>query len=133
MVGGNLQAAAGMARASALSPSPDWYRKVGGPGEGQHCPPWLVDSAGSSGRSWVRGLGSPLKVIYMARNPKDVLVSFYHFHKLANFLPDPNSFEDFVDEFLEGKGRSWGPQWVWEPPFSCRWLMGQWIYQLSHR
>nr|XP_023419536.1 sulfotransferase family cytosolic 2B member 1-like isoform X2 [Cavia porcellus]XP_023419538.1 sulfotransferase family cytosolic 2B member 1-like isoform X2 [Cavia porcellus] len=49
-------------------------------------------------------LRSKARVIYMARNPKDVLVSFYHFHKLANFLPDPNSFEDFVDEFLEGKG-----------------------------
>lgn len=47
---------------------------------------------------------SKAKVVYMARNPKDTLVSFYHFHRLANFLPDPSSFEDFVDEFLEGTG-----------------------------
>nr|XP_048293464.1 sulfotransferase 2A1-like isoform X2 [Myodes glareolus] len=47
---------------------------------------------------------SKAKVVYMARNPKDTLVSFYHFHRLASFLPDPSSFEDFVDEFLEGTG-----------------------------
>ncbi|XP_057609882.1 sulfotransferase 2A1-like [Chionomys nivalis] len=47
---------------------------------------------------------SKAKVVYMARNPKDTLVSFYHFHRIASFLPDPSSFEDFVDEFLEGTG-----------------------------
>ncbi|XP_072492467.1 sulfotransferase 2B1-like isoform X2 [Notamacropus eugenii] len=43
------------------------------------------------------------RVVYLARNPKDVLVSYYHFHKLAKFLPDFSSFEDFFDQFLEGK------------------------------
>ncbi|CAO2609581.1 Sulfotransferase 2B1 [Lemmus lemmus] len=47
---------------------------------------------------------SKAKVVYMARNPKDTLVSFYHFHQIAGFLPDPGSFEDFVNEFLEGTG-----------------------------
>ncbi|XP_044515429.1 sulfotransferase 1C3-like [Gracilinanus agilis] len=46
---------------------------------------------------------SKVRVIYMARNPKDVLVSFYHFHTLAKFLPDFSSFDDFFDQFLEGK------------------------------
>ncbi|XP_062327270.1 sulfotransferase family 5A, member 1 [Osmerus eperlanus] len=46
--------------------------------------------------------GSKAKVIYVSRNPKDVAVSFYHFHKMANFLPQPGSFKDFLDRFLEG-------------------------------
>ncbi|KAL6082911.1 hypothetical protein STEG23_002605 [Scotinomys teguina] len=44
------------------------------------------------------------QVVYMARNPKDALVSYYYFHRIASFLPNPSSFEDFVDEFLEGTG-----------------------------
>ncbi|XP_078527508.1 sulfotransferase 2A1-like [Lissotriton helveticus] len=45
---------------------------------------------------------SKAKVIYVTRNPKDVAVSFYHFHKMAKFLPDPGSFEEFLKKFLEG-------------------------------
>ncbi|NXY20217.1 ST2B1 Sulfotransferase, partial [Atrichornis clamosus] len=45
---------------------------------------------------------SKAKVIYVARNPKDVAVSFYHFHHLAKFLPDPASFDAFLTQFLEG-------------------------------
>lgn len=42
------------------------------------------------------------QVIYVSRNPKDVAVSFYHFHKMANFFPDPGSFSEFLNQFLEG-------------------------------
>ncbi|NXI34066.1 ST2B1 Sulfotransferase, partial [Galbula dea] len=45
---------------------------------------------------------SKAKVIYVARNPKDVAVSFYHFHRFAKFLPDPGSFDTFLTQFLEG-------------------------------
>lgn len=47
--------------------------------------------------------GSKAKVIYVSRNPKDVAVSFYHFHKIANFLPDSGSFPEFLNKFLESK------------------------------
>ncbi|XP_061226336.1 sulfotransferase 1A1-like isoform X2 [Neopsephotus bourkii] len=50
---------------------------------------------------------SKAKVIYVARNPKDVAVSFYHFHRLAKFLPDPGSFDSFLTQFLEGTGPAW--------------------------
>ncbi|KAG7468574.1 hypothetical protein MATL_G00144370 [Megalops atlanticus] len=46
--------------------------------------------------------GSKAKVIYVARNPKDVAVSYYHFHKMANFLPEPGSFKEFLSKFLSG-------------------------------
>uniref|UniRef100_A0A8C1LYI8 Sulfotransferase n=2 Tax=Cyprinus carpio TaxID=7962 RepID=A0A8C1LYI8_CYPCA len=46
---------------------------------------------------------SKAKVIYVARNPKDVLVSSFHFHQMASFLEDPGTFEEFVDKFLSGK------------------------------
>lgn len=44
------------------------------------------------------------QVIYVSRNPKDVVVSFYHFHKMANFLPEPHSFPEFLVRFLEETG-----------------------------
>ncbi|XP_078400578.1 sulfotransferase family 5A, member 1 isoform X1 [Cetorhinus maximus] len=46
---------------------------------------------------------SNTKVIYVARNPMDIIVSFYHFHKMANFLPDPGTFGEFLEKFLLGK------------------------------
>ncbi|XP_028812688.1 sulfotransferase family 5A, member 1 [Denticeps clupeoides] len=45
---------------------------------------------------------SKAKVIYVFRNPKDVAVSYYYFHKMAKFLPEPGLFDDFLDKFLEG-------------------------------
>lgn len=49
------------------------------------------------------------KVIYVARNPKDVLVSYYHFHKFTTVLETPKDFNDFFDKFMEGKvyGNCW--------------------------
>ncbi|XP_076004594.1 amine sulfotransferase-like isoform X2 [Genypterus blacodes] len=49
------------------------------------------------------------KVIYVARNPKDALVSYYHFHKVANMLETPKDFDDFFEKFLRGDvyGGSW--------------------------
>ncbi|NXT56525.1 ST2B1 Sulfotransferase, partial [Pluvianellus socialis] len=56
---------------------------------------------------------SKAKVIYVARNPKDVVVSFYHFHRLAKFLPDPGSFDTFLTQFLEGTGKDRGSLGCW--------------------
>ncbi|CAN9514146.1 unnamed protein product [Ophioblennius macclurei] len=42
------------------------------------------------------------KVIYVARNPKDVLVSYFHFHKVANMLETPRSFDEFFEKFMRG-------------------------------
>uniref|UniRef100_A0A670IBQ2 Sulfotransferase n=1 Tax=Podarcis muralis TaxID=64176 RepID=A0A670IBQ2_PODMU len=43
------------------------------------------------------------KVVYVARNPKDVLVSYYHFSKIAVRLEDVEDFGIFMERFLAGK------------------------------
>ncbi|XP_006031945.1 sulfotransferase 1C1-like isoform X2 [Alligator sinensis] len=43
------------------------------------------------------------KVIYVARNAKDNLVSYYHFHKMNKMMPEPGTWEEFVEKFMDGK------------------------------
>ncbi|XP_068193841.1 amine sulfotransferase-like [Antennarius striatus] len=49
------------------------------------------------------------KVIYVMRNPKDNIVSYYHFSQDCHFLKTPESFKDFFEEYLKGNmlGSSW--------------------------
>nr|DBA19074.1 TPA: hypothetical protein GDO54_014950 [Pyxicephalus adspersus] len=47
------------------------------------------------------------KIVYVARNPKDCMVSYYHFHKMDQTMPDPGPWEHFFLSFLSGKV-SWG-------------------------
>ncbi|XP_040181588.1 sulfotransferase 2B1-like isoform X1 [Rana temporaria] len=46
---------------------------------------------------------SKAKVIYTARNPKDVLVSLYHYAHMSFVIKKPNSFDEFMEDFLEGR------------------------------
>ena len=45
------------------------------------------------------------KVIYVARNPKDVAVSMYHFCLYVNDLPNYSSWDEFFEEFVAGRGK----------------------------
>lgn len=42
------------------------------------------------------------KIIYVARNPKDVAVSCYYLHKMHPFLRFNGNFEAFVEYFMNG-------------------------------
>ncbi|XP_038173859.1 sulfotransferase family cytosolic 1B member 1 [Arvicola amphibius] len=42
------------------------------------------------------------KMIYMARNAKDVTVSYYHFDLMNNLHPTPCTWEEYVLKFLDG-------------------------------
>lgn len=46
---------------------------------------------------------SKAKAVYVMRDPRDVLVSSYYFHQMAQFLEDPGTFDEFMGKFLEGK------------------------------
>ncbi|XP_042313000.1 amine sulfotransferase-like [Sceloporus undulatus] len=60
-----------------------------------HLPYDLVPKGFKNGRG---------KIIYVARNPKDVLVSYYHFSKVSVQMEDEEDFDIFMERFLSGKG-----------------------------
>ncbi|XP_068098306.1 sulfotransferase 2B1-like [Hyperolius riggenbachi] len=45
---------------------------------------------------------SKAKIIYIMRNPKDILVSLFHFSKMLHLYRDPGSFNEFFEDFLQG-------------------------------
>ncbi|XP_056419724.1 amine sulfotransferase-like [Hyla sarda] len=49
------------------------------------------------------------KVLYVCRNPKDVLVSFYHFIRMLPYLKCSIDWETFLELFISGRvtGGSW--------------------------
>ena len=44
------------------------------------------------------------QVVYVARNPKDVIVSYFHYHKLIHFHQFTGDLESFADYFMSDKG-----------------------------
>ncbi|XP_058805332.1 sulfotransferase 1C4-like [Phymastichus coffea] len=55
-------------------------------------------------------LNSNCKVVYVARNPKDMAVSYYHFHKTVKAYDYCGDFETFWNYFQNDKV-SWSPYW----------------------
>ncbi|XP_068099954.1 sulfotransferase 1C1-like [Hyperolius riggenbachi] len=47
------------------------------------------------------------KIIYVARNPKDCIVSYYYFQKMDKTMPDPGPFTDYFSSFMTGN-MPWG-------------------------
>ncbi|XP_039701300.1 sulfotransferase 1B1 isoform X2 [Pteropus medius] len=42
------------------------------------------------------------KMIYLARNAKDVAVSYYHFDLMNNLQPFPGTWEEYLEKFITG-------------------------------
>ncbi|XP_071484078.1 sulfotransferase 1A1-like [Diadema antillarum] len=61
-----------------------------------HClPDWLPLD--------IRSDDPKVKVIYVARNPKDTAVSLYHFCRLLRHLPSYETWDIFFEEFIAGR------------------------------
>ncbi|KAM5328519.1 sulfotransferase 1A1-like [Glossophaga mutica] len=48
-------------------------------------------------------LDQKVKVVYVARNAKDVAVSYYHFYRMAKLYPDPGTWDSFLEKFMAGE------------------------------
>ena len=62
-------------------------------------------------RKWLLIFHDPIflfKMIYLIRNPRDVLVSGYFFWRIAKFVKRPQSLEQYFEWFVEGNG-----EWMW--------------------
>ncbi|MGH0172939.1 UNVERIFIED_CONTAM: hypothetical protein FKN15_070985 [Acipenser sinensis] len=44
------------------------------------------------------------KVIYVARNPKDAMVSLFHFSKICTYMETAKNIGDLMEKFLSGQG-----------------------------
>ncbi|KAG5284454.1 hypothetical protein AALO_G00026900 [Alosa alosa] len=49
------------------------------------------------------------KIIYVTRNPKDILVSYFHFSQVLNTLETADNLDEMLENFLSGKilGGNW--------------------------
>lgn len=47
-----------------------------------------------------------LQVIYMARNPKDTVVSYYHFDRMNYNQPEPGPWPQYLEKFMAGQCKS---------------------------
>ncbi|XP_021565985.1 sulfotransferase 1A1-like [Carlito syrichta] len=48
-------------------------------------------------------LEQKVKVVYVARNAKDVAVSYYHFYRMAKLYPEPGTWDHFLEKFMAGE------------------------------
>ncbi|KAM3922408.1 sulfotransferase 2B1-like [Leptodactylus fuscus] len=46
---------------------------------------------------------SKAKIIYTMRNPRDVMVSLFHFTKILKIYTPAENFQDFLEDFIQGK------------------------------
>jgi len=48
------------------------------------------------------------QVIYIVRDPRDVVISYYHFHRKTRFIPDDYPIDQYVSRFVNGQLDEYG-------------------------
>ncbi|KAM8794768.1 LOW QUALITY PROTEIN: sulfotransferase 2B1 [Eudromia elegans] len=80
-----------------------WLETVPGGRRARRCPPPRLISSHLPLRLFPpAALSSKAKVVYTVRDPRDVLVSLYHFARGFRPYEDPGSLEEFLERFLKG-------------------------------
>lgn len=44
-------------------------------------------------------------MVYVARNPKDVIVSYFYYHRILAFHQYTGDFDSFVEYFMKDEGK----------------------------
>uniref|UniRef100_UPI0037E85831 cytosolic sulfotransferase 1-like isoform X3 n=1 Tax=Semicossyphus pulcher TaxID=241346 RepID=UPI0037E85831 len=52
------------------------------------------------------------QIIYVARNAKDNLVSFFHFDRMNKAQPEPGDWSNYIHKFMQGKCMKYSPNRV---------------------
>ena len=80
----------------------------------------------------------PCKYIYVARNPKDVSVSMYHFYQAHNIFPPNTTWSDFFQTFINGSlpYGSWFDHvlgwWAYKDDHNVHFIKYEDMYRLYH-
>lgn len=61
----------------------------------------------------------PVKIIYVARNAKDNLVSYYFFDCMNMSQPEPGTMEEYIVKFMRGERKSQRRRACSETSHSC--------------
>ncbi|XP_028928923.1 sulfotransferase 2B1 isoform X1 [Ornithorhynchus anatinus] len=81
-----------------------WYETVVGPERLRNRPPPRLIASHLPIQLFAKSFfSSNAKVIYIGRDPRDVFVSLYHYSKIASQLKDPESPDQFLQDFLKGE------------------------------
>ena len=69
------------------------------------------------------------QVVYVARNPKDVIVSYYYHHRLIKFHYFDGDLESFAHRFMQDQGEvriSLSLFWIMFTCFTCKIVVWWW-------
>lgn len=81
-----------------------WYETISGKEKSEKATPPRMFSSHLPIQHFAKSFfNTKAKIIYTCRNPKDVLVSLFYYSQFVKFMKDPGNFNDFMEDFLEGK------------------------------